>query len=146
MSFVIIGVALSAVGLIGVAMASADRWIRIGGSLVVAAGVVMLVVSRPSTTSFQKQSKAVQAMCADTARQLQSFELDRSARIPPWSADQTAMIWDGTRAMLMPAAHLCIRDVESCLNRLMTTPLRPRFFIELHELIVAVRTGEPCTR
>lgn len=146
MSLVIIGVMLSALGLVGVAASSIDRRIRVSASLLGAVGIVLLVASRPSTAPFVKQSEAIREMCTSTARRLQSFEVERFAILPPWTQDRTAATWDGIRMTLSPVAYLCVRNAETCNNRLLTSPYRSRFTIELHDLIVAFRTGEPCSR
>lgn len=146
MYLLIIGVVLSALGLVGVAVPRADRRMRIAASLVGAAGIVLLVASRPSTVPGRKQAEAVRYLCRSTALKLEAFELQRLASDPPWTQDRTVWTWDGIAKLLGHAAELCIRDVDSCTNLLVTSPHRSKFMTELHELIVAFRTGEPCTR
>lgn len=146
MYLLIIGVVLSALGLVGVTVSRGDRRMRIAALLVGAAGVVLLVATRPSTLPGRKQAEAVRHLCRSTALKLEAFELQRLTSHPPWTQDRAVWTWSGIAKLLGHTAELCIRDVDSCSNLLVTSPLRSRFTVELHELVVAFRTGEPCTR
>lgn len=146
MYLLIIGVVSSAIGLVGVAMPSLDRRKRLAASLVGAIGVLLLVLSRPSTTPYRKQTEDLRYMCRNTARELESFENTRTLSPSPWTAEEARLIWSGIKKMLGSAAEMCIPDVTSCDRPLITNTSRPQFTTELHELIVAFRTGEPCPR
>lgn len=146
MSFVIIGVALSAISVVGAAFAPRDRRARIATAVAGVAGILLIVLSRPSTEPFLRQSEAIRRMCRFTAFDLEAFELERLNGVPPWTEERAELTWNGISRMLKRSAELCIPDVSSCDLRLMTHPRRSQFTVELSELVIAFRTGEPCTR
>lgn len=145
MYVLIIGIVLSAFGLVGIAMPSLERRKRLAASLIGALGVVLLLVSRPSTTWYRKQADDLHYMCIGISMNLESFERSRTSP-PATSAENASLTWSAITETLGAAAEVCISDVTSCKRPLITNTSRPQFTTELQELIVAFRTGKPCIR
>lgn len=145
MNLVTIGGIVSAIGLLSVVMPSLDHRKRLAAALIGALGVLLLVLSRPSTSRYRKQTRDIRAMCRSVAMAMDAFESSRTSSSRPWTKEETIPRWSGMYGMLILASYVCIPDVSSCDRLMVTNPYRAQFTAEFHSLTVAFRTGEPCT-
>ncbi len=144
MFYMIIGIALAGLGLVGAAFTSRDRKVRIAAACVGALGVLLLLLSWAAKTPPTKQEEVVRSGCRSAAMRLETFESRRLASLQSWTIDERSRFWDRMDSLLHPIVSICVEDPSSCDRPMSSLRFRATFSPELVELIDAIRSGKSC--
>jgi hypothetical protein len=147
MLLVTLGSVLLALALGGFAIATLDRTKRVAVALVGAAGALLLVLSRPSTKPFDRQSAEIREACLSTANAVYGFKLEIESNPDHLSTYEQYRMWAGAITWpLYGIGTLCVSDINTCQPAFIRTPTDPRFMSGIDAIINAFRTGAPCPR
>ena len=145
MDLMIIGVALTGLGLVGAAVTSRGRHVRIAASCIGALGVGLLVVSWVARNP-PNYAKRVRSKCEVAAIRLEFYDKRRTSSEWSWTREEAKIYWDGMDDFVDLIADICIEDSTSCNGPITTNPMLKTFPADLATLTDAIRTGKPCGR